>query len=383
MADDRQAPHLSPQTTRGPRWARGLACAALSGVFVVTSLATGQPMAVAEPDSVAQAQKKVETLQAEAARLQEDYTRTQAKLDETEKALATTKSDLAATRERVEKSRAAMMRVALGSYQGGAGLSPTTKVVTSSDPDQFLSTLTTMQNVSDRQNSQLRQFQNDQADLAGLERKLADQEKTIRASRDAKARLKKDADSRTAQAQQVVDRLDAEQKARLAAAQQAQAAEQLAAATARDGAPTQTSRSGADRTASPSASASDGSTSAPAPAASGRGGSAVSFALAQVGKAYVYGATGPSGYDCSGLMLRAWANAGVSLPRTSSAQFGVGTSVPVSQLQPGDLVFYYSGISHVGMYIGNGKIVHAANPRSGVTVAPLMSMPYQGARRVG
>ena len=73
---------------------------------------------------------------------------------------------------------------------------------------------------------------------------------------------------------------------------------------------------------------------------------------------------------------------GVSLPRTSQAQYRVGTPVSLSNLQPGDLVFYYSGISHVGIYIGNGRIVHAANPRSGVTTASVTSMPFMGGRRV-
>lgn len=69
--------------------------------------------------------------------------------------------------------------------------------------------------------------------------------------------------------------------------------------------------------------------------------------------------------------------------RTPGAQFGVGTPISMSNLRPGDLVFYYSGISHVGMYIGNGTIVHAANPRRGVTYAPVNSMPFMGGRRVG
>ena len=105
--------------------------------------------------------------------------------------------------------------------------------------------------------------------------------------------------------------------------------------------------------------------------------------MAQVGDAYVYGAAGPSAFDCSGLTMMAWAQAGVSLPHSSSAQFSSGHGSPRADLQPGDLVFYYSPISHVGMYIGNGLIVHAANPGSGVTVAALYSMPYVGAVRPG
>ena len=106
-------------------------------------------------------------------------------------------------------------------------------------------------------------------------------------------------------------------------------------------------------------------------------------AMAQVGDAYVYGASGPSAFDCSGLTSMAWAAAGVSLPHSSTAQYSSGPHIATSDLQPGDLVFYYSPISHVGMYIGNGMIVHAANPSSGVTTAPLNSMPYVGAVRPG
>ena len=110
---------------------------------------------------------------------------------------------------------------------------------------------------------------------------------------------------------------------------------------------------------------------------------AVQFALAQVGDAYVYGAAGPDAYDCSGLTMAAWAQGGVSLPHSSSAQTGSGTPVSISALQPGDLVFYYSPISHVGMYIGNGMVVHAANPSVGVRTDPVGSMPISGAVRPG
>ena len=122
---------------------------------------------------------------------------------------------------------------------------------------------------------------------------------------------------------------------------------------------------------------------APLPPPSGRAKAAVDYALAQVGDAYVYGATGESAFDCSGLTMRAWAQAGVSLPHSSSAQMSAGPSVPSSALQPGDLVFYYSPVSHVGIYIGNGQIVHAANPSTGVEVTDVFSMPFSGVVRPG
>ena len=113
------------------------------------------------------------------------------------------------------------------------------------------------------------------------------------------------------------------------------------------------------------------------------GGPAVAYAKSKVGNAYVYGAAGPSAFDCSGLTMAAWSQAGVSLPHSSSAQYSSGPHISESELQPGDLVFYYSPISHVGMYIGDGQIVNALNPGAGVQISGLHDMPYVGAVRPG
>jgi cell wall-associated NlpC family hydrolase len=128
------------------------------------------------------------------------------------------------------------------------------------------------------------------------------------------------------------------------------------------------------------------SAATPAPAAapvSGGAAAAVAYAMAQVGDSYVYGAVGPDSFDCSGLTMAAWAQAGVALPHSSGAQMGSGTPVSIDALQPGDLVFYYSPVSHVGMYIGNGQLVHAANPSTDVQVTSVSSMPISGAVRPG
>ncbi|MFN4220216.1 MAG: C40 family peptidase [bacterium] len=123
---------------------------------------------------------------------------------------------------------------------------------------------------------------------------------------------------------------------------------------------------------------------------SNAGGSVVNIALQQVGKPYVFGATGPNAFDCSGLVQWAFKKVGVNLPRTADMQFRVGRPVSKDQLQPGDLVFfantYKPGISHVGIYIGGGKFVHAANEKQGVIVSSLSesywAQHYAGARRV-
>ncbi|WP_405114973.1 NlpC/P60 family protein [Micromonospora sp. NBC_01405] len=101
---------------------------------------------------------------------------------------------------------------------------------------------------------------------------------------------------------------------------------------------------------------------APCPAAypGGGAGVAVKFACAQIGKPYVWGAEGPNSYDCSGLMLAAWAKAGVSLPHNAAQQRSVTARVSRADLRPGDLVFYYADLHHVGMYVGGGWVVHAS-----------------------
>jgi cell wall-associated NlpC family hydrolase len=110
---------------------------------------------------------------------------------------------------------------------------------------------------------------------------------------------------------------------------------------------------------------------------------AVDTAMAQRGKPYVWAASGPGSFDCSGLMAYAYAAAGVSLPHSSAMQARLGQAVSRDQLQPGDLVFFYSPVSHVGMYIGNGQMVHAPTSGDVVKVASIDSMGgYNSARRI-
>jgi peptidoglycan DL-endopeptidase CwlO len=108
---------------------------------------------------------------------------------------------------------------------------------------------------------------------------------------------------------------------------------------------------------------------------------AVDTALAQLGDPYVWAAAGPNAFDCSGLTQYAYAAAGITLPHSSSSQSRMGTAVPRAELQPGDLVFFYSPVTHVGMYIGNGKMVHAPTFGSPVLVTSVDMAGYVGARR--
>jgi cell wall-associated NlpC family hydrolase len=108
----------------------------------------------------------------------------------------------------------------------------------------------------------------------------------------------------------------------------------------------------------------------------------VDTAMAQLGDPYVWGAGGPNAFDCSGLAQYAFAAAGITLPHSSRAQSTMGTAVPRAQLQPGDLVFFYSPVSHVGIYIGNGQMVHASTFGRPVIVTSVDMAGYVGARRL-
>ena len=114
--------------------------------------------------------------------------------------------------------------------------------------------------------------------------------------------------------------------------------------------------------------------------ASGRAAKAIAFAKAQLGDPYVYGGTGPNGWDCSGLMQASWRAAGVALPRVVGPQYGASKPISMGQLQPGDLVFY-GDMSHDGMYLGNGKVIHAPRPGKSVEITGLGG--YSRAGRVG
>ena len=114
-----------------------------------------------------------------------------------------------------------------------------------------------------------------------------------------------------------------------------------------------------------------------------KGETALAFAKKQLGDKYKYGAAGPDAWDCSGLTMKAWAAAGITLPHNAAAQYKLGQKVAQADLQPGDLVFFYSGPSHVGIYAGDGQVVHAPKPGSKVSYIKIKYMPWKGARRPG
>ena len=333
----------------------------------------------AEPD-IEDVQARVDTLFAEAEQASERYNDARIELQATRARLGALRADLGRQQEKVDQVRSEVATAVVAEYQGQA-LSSTTQVLLSDDPDTFLDQLSTISGFNDQQAEMMADF----AVQAGqLEMREIAAKRELDRIADTKALLadeKAQIDDKASEAAELLERLEERAAAAAAAAARREAA-RAAAAASRD----------ADRAAAAEADAADAAeadtaapatAAAPAVAASGRAGAAVQYALAQVGDAYAYGAVGESAFDCSGLTMRAWAQAGVSLPHSSSAQMSSGSYVSQSALAPGDLVFYYSPVSHVGIYIGNGQIVHAANPSMPVHVAPVFSMPFSGAVRPG
>ena len=312
-----------------------LCITALSGTMLVASPSN------AEPD-IGSVQSRVDKLYHQAEQASERYNNARLEMKKAQTRLTALQDDLDRQQAKVDDVRAQVAKAVVSQYQGQA-LSSTTQVLLSENPDAFLNQLTTVSEYNDQQSQMMADFA---VQAKQLEMRQAAAQREVDRIAGTKKQLgqeKAEIDDKAAKAKELLGKLK-------------------------------------DRAASASRSGARVPVNVPA---SGRAGAAVSYAMSQVGDAYVYGASGPSAYDCSGLTMMAWAQAGVSLPHSSSGQMGSGAPVSQSQLQPGDLVFYYSPVSHVGMYIGNGMIVHAANPGDGVTTAPVNSMPYSGAVRPG
>jgi peptidoglycan DL-endopeptidase CwlO len=227
-----------------------------------------------------------------------------------------------------------------------AQLSPTQQLILADNPDEFLNNLAAQQALSDQKGDMLVHFTTVAKKLALREKQVHKQFAAVAADQKQAAKEDNTVDATVADAKDLLSHLKAQRRERLA----------------------EPSRSAVRTTSAP---------------VSGAAGVAVNFALDQIGDSYVYGAAGPDAWDCSGLTMGAWGAAGVSLPHSSSAQMSSGTPVSSDELEPGDLVFYYQPVSHVALYIGNGQIVHAANPSDPVETASVFSMPYSGAVRPG
>ncbi|MFF9777200.1 NlpC/P60 family protein [Streptomyces sp. NPDC013978] len=357
------AAHRKPrQRSIGGHTARTAATIALAGAATATGFdGTGHADPQLTPEQV---KAKVAKLYQEAEVATEKYNGAKEKADKAQENLEELRDQAARRTERLNSARDELGSVAAAQYRDG-GIAPSWQLALSADPDQYLEGAALAERVGSRHS----------ADVASVRKQLLEIERlrgaarvelgTLKTRQTELKRHKKTVTSKLTDARQLLGRLTTEDRTRL---------------DARSGGTGHASRSstGAQRNLSGPVSP----VSAPADAPNSRAAAAVSYAYSKIGSPYVWGATGPNAFDCSGLTLAAYRAAGVSLPRTTYSQINAGPRVARSELRPGDLVFFYSGISHVGIYIGNGQMIHAPNPSAPVRVAPLDEMPYVGATRV-
>jgi cell wall-associated NlpC family hydrolase len=349
--------------------------------------ASAAPTAV----TVAEAKAQIEQLEVEAEALDQNYVGVKEQLDQGRAKLALKQADVAEQTRKVKEIRLQVGQVALAQFQN-RNVDTAAQIFLNSNTDDFLSQVSTVEKVSQNQNRVLQDFQEQQAELAELEYSSATDLASLSEQEKQLAKLRTDSDAKIAESKKVLARLSAAEQAAIAAAEKKAADEakaQAEQAAASDGSSTGGSTTGGTGTGSGSTggSSTGGSSTGDTTPVSGssRGATALAYARKQLGKPYRFGAAGPSAFDCSGLTLQAWKAAGVTLPRVSEQQIRVGKVVAKADLQPGDLVFFYdaSAPSHVGLYVGNGVILHAPRPGKAVEYSKLAYMPFVGARRPG
>ncbi|MEU0128531.1 MULTISPECIES: C40 family peptidase [unclassified Streptomyces] len=354
MAAHREAAHRKPRQRlfTGPA-ARTAATLALAGAASATAL---EGAAQADPQvTPAQVRSKVDRLYHDAEVSTERYNGAKEKAAASERSLDALRDEAARRTERLNAARDALGAFATAQYRS-AGIDPAVRLVLSSDPDEYLERASYEDRAGDRQAGAINGVRRQISDIAQL-RARAEDEVAVLASRRAELKKHKDAvRTRLADARKLLATLTAEQRA-----------DYERSADAAHGGTVRADR-GTPR----------GSVAAP----NARAAQAVGFAYGALGKPYVWGATGPASFDCSGLTQAAWRAAGVSLPRTTYTQINAGRRVSRSELAPGDLVFFYSGVTHVGLYIGGGQMIHAPRPGAPVRIAPISEMPFAGATRV-
>ncbi|AKN73289.1 hypothetical protein QR97_29170 [Streptomyces sp. PBH53] len=311
-----------------------LTTAAAAAVALSANAANAAPSEKLSKDEV---KAKVDKLYEQAEQATEKYNGAKEKQQKLQKDISTIQDNVARGQEELNKLRDGLGSLATAQYRSG-GIDASVQLFLSSDPDDYLDKASTLDQLSSQQVDALKKIQDKQRELAQERAEATEKLKDLSATRTELGNKKKEVQSKLAEAQRLLNTLSAKEKAQLAEKEQ------------------RANRSSTERVEL-----------GDAPPASGRAQAAFSAAQTRLGSPYVYGATGPSSFDCSGLTSWAYAQAGVSIPRTSEAQAQIGTRIySQSDLKVGDLVFFFNDLHHVGLYAGNGQVLHA--PRTGTVV---------------
>ncbi|WP_267241180.1 NlpC/P60 family protein [Streptomyces sp. PR69] len=338
-----------------PGFTHGARVTVLSAAAATAAAALGAaPPASADPHETAEgARAAVDRLYEEAEKATEQFNKAEERVERLRERVAQAQDRVARGQEAVNRMRAALGSLAGAQYRSG-GMDPSLALLLSEDPDGYLDKAVTLDRISERQATALSDLREAQRRI-GQERAEAGRDLAeLEQGRKAVARHKRLVEGKLAEAQRLLNALTARERA-------AYDEERASRSGRGESLPEMTPGLGP---------------------ASARAAAAAAAARSAVGRPYVWGANGPSGFDCSGLMQWAYAQAGVGLPRTSQAQRYAGRQVPLSQARPGDLVTYRSDASHVGMYMGNGQVVHAPYPGASVRYDPVGMMPIASVTRV-
>ncbi|MFJ3301830.1 NlpC/P60 family protein [Streptomyces sp. NPDC086549] len=316
-------------------------------VLSAAAAALGAVPAAAAPHDNTRAE--VDRLYQEAEKATEAFDEAGERVGALRRQVSQAQDHIARQQERINTMREALGSLAGAQYRSG-GIDPTLALLFSDDPADYLDKAATLDRIGAHQAGQLRELQTAIRELAQERAETSGKLAELEKNRRSVASHKRSVEKKLARARQLLNSLPAVERA----------AYERASRGGRSGMPDLAGAVAPDvRTAA-----------------------ALAAARSALGRPYVWGANGPSGFDCSGLMQWAYSHAGIQLPRTSQEQRYAGRQVPLSQARPGDLVVYRSDASHVAMYVGNGQVIHAPHPGAPVRYDPVGMMPVSSVTRV-
>ncbi|MDQ0750742.1 cell wall-associated NlpC family hydrolase [Streptomyces africanus] len=344
-----------------------LATAALTSVALLSQSANAAPEADDKP-SLEEVEKKVDDLYRQAESATDKYNSAKEKTTKQRKRVDTLLDDVAERTQKLNEAREELGSFAAAQYRTGASAPDTATFLLADTPQDYFDQTQLMGRMTGRQKVAVDDYVTQQSETMKKRQEATESLETLTETQGDLKTAKATVQRKLADARELLSKLTAEEKARLAAIErekQQEAARKAAELARQQAAQQQAQEQAAQQQDSGSSSTGSGSSTSTAPADSSyatKAEKALAFARAQIGKPYVWGAVGPGSYDCSGLTQAAWKAAGVTLPRTTYDQVNAGTTVSLADAQPGDLVFFYDDVTHVGIYIGNGMMIHAPKP---------------------
>jgi len=336
--------------------------------------------AAAEPQTAAEVGQQVAELNHELEIVTEQYLDAHILLDQREQQETVATAQLREVQADITDLDAEVREIAQSSYTGNQ-VASFTALMTSTSPQDFLDRLNTLDAISGYNNERV-------TDLARARQQATELSARAEQARADAAEVAADIDAKKTRMETDLPVLEAlmatltEQELQAALARSHEVADDTSSTESPSTESPSTESGNQASTESGNQNESSAPPSSPIVAPTEAAQIAVDTAYAQLGDPYVWAADGPDSFDCSGLTMYSYAAAGISLPHSSNAQSTMGMYVPRDQLLPGDLVFYYSPISHVGIYIGNGQIIHAPNTGSVVSIQDVDGWDYNHAQRV-